>query len=377
MAIAAYSFDAASAGRFVDLCRDLYRDDRAWIPPAEKMVLAQFSPDFAFYGKPGNAHRHFLATANGRPVGHVSAFVNADLRDADGTAVGAVGFFECRDDAALASELLGAARAWLEAEHGRRRVWGPMKFDIWHGYRMMTRGFDTEIFLGEPYNKPYYAALFERSGFAARKSWHSVEIGGRAVLEAGVAPWARHWARALAEGYRLSPIDLRNPAQALALQEAVEDSYRGFLGYAPLPRAEFEQVLAGYAGALDPRLALGAWRPDGALCGFALGYPDRARAVRAMRGSDSLLARARYLLHAGHCRRAVFFMVGVTAAEIRRGRGLGRALAYEWVTALLAAGYESIVFALLAEDSPAWRMLPPQREPPPKTYVLYEADSAR
>jgi hypothetical protein len=70
-------------------------------------------------------------------------------------------------------------------------------------------------------------------------------------------------------------------------------------------------------------------------------------------------------------------MVGVTAAENRRGRGLGRALAFEWMTALLAAGFESVVFALLAEDSPAWRMLPPQREPPAKTYVLYEADSAR
>jgi hypothetical protein len=104
---------------------------------------------------------------------------------------------------------------------------------------------------------------------------------------------------------------------------------------------------------------------------------DQARALRAMRGSDSLAARWRFKLYSRACRRAVFFMVGITTAEGERGRGLGRALGYEWVKTMLAAGYESVVFALLAEDSPGWRMLPPQRERPVKSYVLYEADSAR
>jgi len=377
MPIEAYTFDAASTSRYLELCRDLYRRDRRWIPPLERSVRAQFSPDFAFYRRAGNAHRHFLATAGGRPLGHVSAFVNADLRDLDGTPVGAVGFFECIDDYPVASDLLGAARAWLEAEHGRRRVWGPMKFDIWHGYRMMTHGFDTEIFFGEPYNQPYYAALFERAGFGVRKRWHSVEVAQREVLEAQIGPWAADWAQARADGYRLAPIDVRNPAHVLALHQAVEDSFRGFLGFAALTRAEFEGVFAGYAQALDPRLVLGAWRPDGALCGFAIAYPDQARALRAMRGSDALLARVRFLVHARRSRRAVFFMVGITAAELARGRGLARALGYQWVGSLLAAGYDSVVFALLAEDSPAWHLLPAPRERPAKTYALYEVDSAR
>ena len=184
MEITAYTFDVTAAGRYLELCRDLYRNDRGWIPPLARRVLAQFSPSFPFYRKAGNAHLHFLATAGGRPVGHVSAFVNGDVRDRDGTPVGAVGFFECIEDRALAAELFGAARAWLEVEHGLCRVWGPMQFDIWHGYRLLTRGFDTEIFFGEPYNRPYYAALFGHGGFAPRKTWSSVEVSGRAALEA-------------------------------------------------------------------------------------------------------------------------------------------------------------------------------------------------
>jgi hypothetical protein len=91
MAIVSYTFDAEAAHRYLELCARLYRDDCHWIPPLERQVLAQFSPEFPFYGRPGNAHRHFLATAGRTPVGHVSAFVNASLRDGSGSPVGAVG----------------------------------------------------------------------------------------------------------------------------------------------------------------------------------------------------------------------------------------------------------------------------------------------
>ena len=377
MPLTAYSFDPELAGRYLDLCFKLYRGDPNWIPPLRARVLRQFAPDFAFHRKPGSAHRNFLATANGRPVGHATALLNGGLRDLDGTPVGAVGFFECIDDGALAAELLGAANRWLRERHGLRRVWGPMQFDVWHGYRLMTRGFEAPTFFGEPYNKLGYPAFFADSGFEVRKRWHSVEISGAAALQSRLQPWAGDYARAVEDGYRFAPIDVRSPAQAQALHAVVEDSYQHFLGLTRLDPDEFSEVFAIYAGALNPRFAIGAWSGRGALAGFAIAYPDYARALRAMQGRDTLLGKLRFYLHARSTRRAVFFMIGISAEASACRRGLGRALFYAGLHALLAAGFDSVVFAMLAEDSPAWRFLSDCRDQAQKEYALYEANLER
>jgi ribosomal protein S18 acetylase RimI-like enzyme len=372
MTIAKYRFDLQKANAYLDFCNELYRNDATWIAPLRQRALAQFSPDFAFYRHPGNAHQHFLATAAGATVGHASAMVNARLKDQDGAAVGIVGFFECVDDAAVARELLGHACDWLRMQHGARRIWGPMQFDVWHGYRLMTRGFETDTFFGEPYNKPYYPALFESSGFAVRKIWYSVAISGRKALSGLLEPWREDHARVLREGYRFAPIDLQDASAVAVLQSAIEGSYRNFLGLTQLGLEEFSEVFAAYARALDPRFAIGAWDAGENLAGFAIAYPDYARALRAMRGRETLLAKVGFYLRSRAVKRAVFFMIGITPKEAARRRGLGRALYFHCLNALLDAGIESVVFALLADDSPAWFLLGGRKNQPEKQYSLYE-----
>jgi len=372
MPIRTYTFDRALAGTYLDLCRELYRDDTNWIPPARKHLLEQFSPGFGFHRQAGNAHRHFLATARGKPVGHVSAIVNSHLRDRDGTAVGAIGFFECVDEPGIAAELLRSACDWLRTEHGLRRIWGPVQFDVWHGYRLMTRGFETATFLGEPYNKSYYPAQFMASGFAVRKRWFSLDVEGTAALRRLMQPMERDHAQALEDGFRIDPMDIRSPALVQALHAALEDSYRDFLGITRIDLAEFREIFAGYARGLDPRFALTAWSPTGELGGFIVAYPDYARALQALRSHRSPLALLRFWLRARSVERVVGFMVGITHQESARGRHLGRALTYRCIRSVMEAGFKSMLFALLAEDSRARLFFEGGQFEPRKEYALYE-----
>jgi hypothetical protein len=364
MPILAYTFDPTLAGGYVDLCQRLYRDDPNWTPPPAARLLRQFSPELPFYRQPGNTHRHFLAAAGTTPVGHASAFVNAGLRDEDGTPVGAIGFFECVETPEVGAELLAHARAWLREEHGLERVWAPMQFDIWRGYRLMTRGFQVPTFFGEPYNRPYYPALLERNGFGVRKRWHSVEIRGLRALQRLLEPAEPARELAEADGYRLVPLEVRSPAVVAALQAAVEGSYRHFLGVTRLEPGEFQEVFALYAGGVDPRLAIAAQRPDGVLAGFAIAYPDPPRAAPAAADRWPFPAQAE---------RAVFFMIGITPEESARRRGVGHALFAGCLRAILEAGFAAVVFALLADDSPGWALLGSPRPPAQKEYALYEA----
>ncbi len=140
MAVIDYRADAGRQAALAALRAELYETEPDSLPwsgnDAERAICGD--------------RRHFAVFAADRMLGHVTAFVNRDLQDRDGTPVGALGDFECVDDASVASEFLGAAIHWLRTTGGRNRIWGPINFDIWNGYRFMTEGFDTCRFHGEP-----------------------------------------------------------------------------------------------------------------------------------------------------------------------------------------------------------------------------------
>ncbi len=115
------------------------------------------------------AARSFVVARDGKPVGRVTAFHNHLLVN-DKVRFGLVGLFACENDVDAARALLNAASEWL-GENNLNAVRGPMAGDIWHRWRFMTRGFDTEPFAGEPRNPKYYPDLFSACGFASARTY--------------------------------------------------------------------------------------------------------------------------------------------------------------------------------------------------------------
>jgi hypothetical protein len=362
---------AAAYARFQ---ASVYAGDANWVPPVRSHLLAQLAPDHPFVKRPGSAVRHFVASNGGEMLGHASAIVSPALRDRDGTPIGAVGFFDCVDDADVARALFAAAFDWLRSRHGIRRVWAPVNFDIWHGYRLMVRGFDEPTFFGEPYNPAYYPPLFEASGLAVRARWRSLEIADRGALAELCAPWRRNYEAALADGCRLTPLDVRDNKELQLLHVLVEDSFRAFLGLASIPFEDFRDVFSGYASVVGERLASLIRDRSGAAVGFSLGYPDLAAALRAMRGGSGPLARLRFRLAGRAVQRVVYFMLGVTRRAQATHQGLGRAAAWHFLHTVLEGGYRSVIFALIAEGGPAERLFGDRMAQAQRAYALYEAD---
>jgi hypothetical protein len=373
MGIKAFGFDPTLSETFVSFVYDLYQGDTQWIPPLRREICAQLLPKFPFYQKPGNSHRHFLATVGRKIVGRASAMVNRDLKERDGRPVGTVGFFECVDHYEVARDLLDAATGWLKEEQGRDRIWGPMNFDIWHSYRMMTHGFDQEPFYGEPYNKSYYPDFFERYGFVAKKHWTSVEVTGREALERMIFSGAERYRLLIRKGYRFegfNPHQFREEVKKL--YGLLTQSFKGFLGFTPLPFEEFENLFTHYRAALHPRLWTFVYDEEGDLAGFGAAFLELSDPVRRMKGRDDLLSKLRFLYQRRCVSRINFYIGGMTSKEATKKSGLGRAGFYHIVRRILEEGYERIVIALMAEGNPVKGLLRRLPVATQREYTLYE-----
>jgi hypothetical protein len=370
--ISSYAFDQAITESYLDFVYDLYRDDREWIPPDRAEYLAQFAPDFPFYRRPGNHHRHFVARSDNRVVGHLMAMINQQIQDPGGTPIGMVGFYDSIADPDVATALLGTATDWLCSSHGCQHVWGPINFDIWHGHRFLVHGFDQRRYFGEPYNKPYYPEQFEAFGFRVLQRWTSLEIDGREALQRILARSAERLRRLTDAGYRFVSGGLDDPDRVMAVHRILDISSRDFTAYTPLPSNDFQALYETYAALLGTRFVDLAYEPGGEAVALSLAYPDLAAACRAMGGRRHLLARLRFLWRRGSADRAVYHMVGAVPEELARRHGIGSAMFHNTIRRILDAGYTRIVFALIADDSPARGLLRDDIAQAQRAYALFE-----
>ncbi len=373
MGLHEFTFDRELTREFVGYPYAAYRDDPQWVPPLRRDALALLEPGAEFFQCTGNRHRNYLARVGSRVVGRIAASVRRDLKDAGGAPVGSLGLFEAENDHGVAQDLIGAAVHWLRGE-GARRIWGPMNFDIWHGYRLMTAGFGARIFAGEPYNKPYYPELFERCGLAATLRWHSFDIERSANQE-------RYWRRgierraALIEsGYRFEPFDMRRlHAELDRLHGLVSRSYAHFPGFTPISAAEFRRLAMPLRYALLPGFAAFVYNPLGAACGFVAMPRDLSDPLRVMRGRSDWLARSRFFRACRGVRRVLLHTAGLSPEEASKHSGLGAALIGFAAHRVLERGHSPCVAALVAEASPSRAHLQQCGAAATREYALFEA----
>ncbi|MGB4398067.1 MAG: GNAT family N-acetyltransferase [Daejeonella sp.] len=156
--------DKRAAREFLEVARQIYKDDTTWVCPLDKDVSAVFNPEQNVFHSHGSITRWVLKSDDGKLIGRIAAFINEDKAYQAEQPTGGIGFFECIDDKNAADMLFDTARAWLTAR-GMKAMDGPINFgenDSFWG--LLIEGFTTPSY-GMNYNHPYYQKLFEDYGF--------------------------------------------------------------------------------------------------------------------------------------------------------------------------------------------------------------------
>jgi len=323
MKIVDFDFEPDLLSRFLSFPQLHYASNPNWLPDSgEAHLLAANQP-----APSAGLWRNFLAIEpdGGRIRGRVTAIVNAHLADENGRPFGQLGFFECVDEAPVARALVESALAWLRANTpDTQTVLAPMNFDSWHSYRWRVSGFDQPTFAREPYNPPYYPALFEALGFAPIAFYVTKTVVEPAPL---LAAWEPYHARALAQGFTFRLLNVNALREELSLIYRLSlTMFREHLFFIEISESEFIALYAGTGAGLDPEMLIFLLDPAGVPVGLSFTFPDhRYRNTANMKTGGVLPAW--------------------------RGTGVGAALAYEAYQRLVKKGFTRMNHCLMREGN--------------------------
>lgn len=356
---------------FARLPQRIYAADRCYIPVPVQQLARQFdrrANPFYEYG----SSRQFVAYEGREPAVRCAAGINPNM-DRNGERIGTIGFFESDDNPELANALIERAFDWLR-DARVTRVYGPMNFSIWSGYRFKTGGFELERYIGEPYNKPYYGALFQAAGFAPMSVWHSSVVDVRAqsaALQRRLEKFERRLKCSRAAGYQIIPHSSTGRRDALLreLYEIVMDTYAGFFGFYRISWREFAGLYR-HLGHLIRRKQFLLARRNGCLAGFLIQYWDWAPLLRACRGRFGPVSALR-LRFGPTPTRWIVAVGGVQRESIFDRSGLASALAYEAVTEMLQQNATQLIYSLVPEANRS-NAFSADLDARRTTYTLYE-----
>lgn len=244
-----------------------------------------------------------------------------------------IGYFECeREPAGIAGRLFRAVEEWART-NGYTKLTGPVNASFWLGYRLKVDHFG-EPYSGEPYNLPYYQALFQKAGFRVRDTYKSNRFQriDRGFDDPKFAARLEEKERA---GYEIRSPQYREFDRALReCYHLIIRLYRDFPVFKWIDEADFTANYSYLKYVIDLRMVKLAYY-RGELKGFFISIPNYGSLFcgRMTIGKLVRILRRRFLT-----KDYVMLYMGVDEAH----RGLGKALAEAVMRELQRKGARSI-----------------------------------
>ena len=243
-----------------------------------------------------------------------------------------LGFFESENNEKAASMLLQKAEK-IAVNQNCDKICGPIDASFWIRYRFKTNCFDRS-YTGEPYNRDYYTALWQKSGYEVTERYYSNHY--RSVERSHQnALFSARLARKQEEGYRIeSPSKDTFDRTLVEVYELLIELYQSFPAYKRISREEFVSLYSYLKMLIRYPMVKMAYY-QGKAVGFFISIPDYGNAVY---GKLTLLDYLRILrIHARPASYVMLYM-GIDASH----HGLGKAMAEAIKEELKISGVPSV-----------------------------------
>ncbi len=353
----------------------IYSDDPAWVPP-----LLQERRDFLNPAKnpifKSADVQLWLALRNGRPVGRISAQVNAAHLARHDDASGQFGLLEAEDRAETFQALLTTAETWLR-ERGMRRVVGPFSLSINQESGLLVDGYDTPPVLMMGHARPYYAERLEAAGYAKAKDLISYLYTEKHSLPAVTTRMIEKVSSL--PGFAIRSLNMRRYDEDLkAIVEIFNDAWAENWGFIPLSTEELKALARDLKPIVRPETVAIA-EIHGRPVAMIISLPNVNEAIADLDGRLLPFGWAKLLwrLKVRTPRTARIPLMGVRREYQSRltGAGMTLCLIDQLRRAHLKLGIEQVEISWILEDNlPALRVVTQFDGVPYKTYRVYARD---
>jgi len=296
----------------------------------------------------------FVAFKDGRPLGRIAAC----LHDASNARFGGVraqfGFFDCADDADIASMLLERAETWAR-EREAASIAGNFNLTAMQQVGVMTAGFDQATATDMVYSPPHIARLLEANGYRAMFPMTTFRIDLTTGSPDGLLG-PKQQAILADPAFTWMPITRRTFRQRLEEARLVlNDGFADNPMFVPPTAAEFMFQAGEMLWVIDRRISVMVHHGEQPI-GAIIIIPDLNPMLRRLGGRLGLTAPWHFLTHRLSNRNAVLIYQSVSRAW--QNRGLVGAMLHRCAEGLRTAGYETLTTTWVADiNAPSLRQV--------------------
>ncbi len=345
----------------------LYPKNSLWVPPLLSDIKEQFSAKNPFFKHAEIAP--FIAKADGKTVGRITAIHNESYINFSGEKVGCFGFFDCIDRTPVALALIEKVKQWLKKRQ-LNLLRGPMNFSSNEEWGLLVDGYESPPMLMMPYNFPYYRSLLENCGMTKGKDLFAYVIDVPETLPEKTFRVARIAER---RGITTRPIRIKSFQQDMHIFKDIYNSaWEKNWGFVPMTEQEIDHTAKKLKPLIIPELTLIA-EHNRMPIGFMMFLPDFNYVLKKLNGHLFPFGIFKALWYSKKIKNSRLLLLGIKKGF--RRRGVDALLFIEGLRALKKTGYKKIEFSWILEDNyPVQRMVETFEGELYKKYRIYETE---